>query len=53
MKTAFLYWRLYQRALRPALSALHPQSHTPHPIQQTFHKLQREIDHYYASKLAA
>jgi hypothetical protein len=53
MKTAFLYSRLYLRALRPALSNLHAQSQTPHLIQQTFHKLQRQIDHYYADKVAA
>jgi hypothetical protein len=53
MKTAFLYSRLYLRALRPALSELHAQGQTPHPIQQTLHKLQRQIDSYYADKLAA
>ena len=50
MKTTFLYSRLHLRALRPALSSLHAQNHAPHPIQQTFHKLQRQIDHYYAYK---
>jgi hypothetical protein len=53
MKTAFLYSRLYLRALRPALSTLHAQNQTPHPIQQTFRKLQRQIDNYYADKVAA
>jgi hypothetical protein len=53
MQTAFLYSRLYLRALRPALSTLHAQSQAPHPIQQTFHKLQRQIDNYYAGKVAA
>jgi hypothetical protein len=53
MKTAFLYSRLYLRALRPALSNLHAQSEAPHPIQQTFHNLQRQIDNYYADKVAA
>ena len=53
MKTALLYSRLYLRALRPALSKLHAQSQASHPIQQTFHKLQRQIDDYYADKLAA
>ena len=53
MKTAFLYSRLYLRALRPALSELHAQGQAPHPIQQTLHKLQRQIDSYYADKLAA
>jgi hypothetical protein len=53
MKTAFLYSRLYLRALRPALSNLHALSQVPHPIQQTLHKLQRQIDNYYADKVAA
>ena len=53
MKTAFLYSRLYLRALRPALSNLHAQNQVPHPIQQTFHKLQRQIDSYYADKVTA
>ena len=53
MKTAFLYSRLYLRALRPALSNLHAQNQVPHPIQQTFHKLQCQIDSYYADKVAA
>jgi DNA-binding HxlR family transcriptional regulator len=52
MKTAFLYSRLYLRALRPALSHLHAQSQAPHLIQQTFHRLQRQIDDYYTDKLA-
>jgi hypothetical protein len=53
MKTALLYSRLYLRALRPALSKFHAQSQAPYPIQQTLHKLQRQIDNYYADKLAA
>jgi hypothetical protein len=53
MKTGFFYSRLYLRALRPALSNLHALSHTPHPIQQTLHKLQRQIDNYYADKVVA
>ncbi|MEA3208294.1 MAG: hypothetical protein QOE70_1351 [Chthoniobacter sp.] len=52
-KTAFLYSRLYLRALRPGLSLLHDPSQAPHPIQQTIRKLQRQIDESYAAKIAA
>jgi hypothetical protein len=53
MKTAFLYSRLYLRALRPGLSLLHDPGAVPHPLQQTIRKLQRQIDTCYADKIAA
>jgi hypothetical protein len=51
MKTAFLYSRLYLRALRPGLSLLHDPGAVPHPLHQTIRKLQRQIDTCYADKI--
>lgn len=53
MKSALFYSRLYLRVLRPGLSILHEPNQGPHPLQQTIHKLQRQLDEYYAEKIAA
>ena len=53
LKTAFFYSHLYQRLLRPGLSALHGPVSTPQPILQTFNKLQRQIDEQYPDRFAA
>jgi hypothetical protein len=53
MKSALFYSRLYLRVLRPGLSILHDPRQGLHPLNQTMRKLQRQLDDYYADKIAA